>query len=81
MSCQILSTEQNILQENDSVENIYLIKSGCVKVYSRNYESHLTTYNEGSYFGEYQIMLDLNAGCLFKTEFPEHKFKSENERQ
>ena len=51
-----------ILHHDEPVDDIYLIKSGCVKVYSKSYHL-LTEYNEGSFFGEYQILLDLNSGC------------------
>ena len=52
LNCQILPPDLTILNVDDKINDIYLIKSGCIKVFSRNYYL-LTQYNEGSFFGEY----------------------------
>ena len=57
------------MNPEDQVENIFFIKSGAVRVFDKNYNP-LLDYKEHDFFGEYQILLDLYAGCFFRTYIP-----------
>ena len=57
------------MHHNEKVNDIFLIKNGNVRVYNSKFE-FLLEYEEGSFFGEYQILFDLLSGCEFVSSTP-----------
>ena len=66
LNCQIYPPDTMLLRAGDEVNDIYLIKSGRIQVMNTNY-NRLCEYSDHAFFGEYQIMFDLYAGCYYRT--------------
>lgn len=60
---------QVILYKGDELKYFYLLKTGNVKCYGRNY-NYLVDLEAGSSFGEYQLMFDIYSDLTYKASFP-----------
>ena len=69
----MIPDQERVLHPNDQIKNIYLIRSGFVQVFDRFY-NFLSEQSEGSFFGDYQCMLDLNASNIYKV-FSKSRFE------
>tara|TARA_B110000285_G_C14931859_1_gene517724 strand:+ start:483 stop:875 length:393 start_codon:yes stop_codon:yes gene_type:complete len=59
--------EANVILEAESfVDNIYLIKTGSVRMFDKCY-NYITDLESDSFFGDHQVMLDLKAGFIYKN--------------
>jgi hypothetical protein len=67
INCDVYSHNQMMMLPRDKMEAIYLIKHGIINVFDENYNL-LTAYEQHSFFGEYQVMFDLKAGCYFRAQ-------------
>ena len=59
--------DKSILCHNDYVNNIYFIQSGCIHLFDK-YLNPILEYNQGSFFGEFQILLDLYGCYTYRTK-------------
>lgn len=68
-----------LLHRSDNIENVYFINSGSVLVLDQNYNL-ITKYNKGSFFGEYQALLDLKSSNIYRTQSIRHIDEETNEQ-
>ena len=61
---EVFTVDSNLLRNGDEVEFLYLIKDGDVSCYDENY-NYITTIQNGSYFGEYNIMFGLYSSISY----------------
>ena len=54
------------MRAKQKVEFIYFLQHGFIQVYDQSYNL-MTQIQPGSFFGEYQIMLNLYCGANYKT--------------
>ena len=62
LNCEVHDNDKSILRYDDKVNFIHFVQSGTVQLFDK-YHNPILEYGQGSFFGEYQILLDL-FGCL-----------------
>ena len=57
---------QTVMTSMENVNNIFFISKGYINVYDKCFNL-LTNFDQGQFFGEYQIMFGLLAGQIYRT--------------
>ena len=67
LNCQTFLPNSKIISRGENFENLYLIESGSVIVSDRNNGSDIAILKRYSYFGDYQIFLDVRSNVWYKS--------------
>ena len=75
LRCEIFVGSTLVLDYHQSVTDICLIKQGFVKMFDQNY-NFVSELQPNSFYGDYQVMLDLNAGSVYRACQESDKYSS-----
>jgi signal-transduction protein with cAMP-binding, CBS, and nucleotidyltransferase domain len=59
--------KRNIVSNKEQFEHFYMIKQGTVKCFDSQY-NYISTLQEGSSFGEYNILFGLYSNITYKPD-------------
>ena len=63
---QIYDSDQILLKNRNEFKHFYMVKSGGVRLFDEKY-SYMCNLEQGSFFGEYNIMFGLKSNIYYKT--------------
>ena len=68
MYCRIFEPDKVIVRFNQSVEEIFFIKHGQVRVLDKTACNDFLILPEKSWFGDYQVLLQLRSNFCFRAK-------------